>query len=754
MKIRALLIAVLVGITFANSTMVHAAKHKGKHKQKATPTATAMAGQPPSTPASSGSDTVVVDPNKVIRTIPETFYGVNYFAFYDKAQQSAASAKAISRTPIRAMRFPGGVVADYYDWANPTFKGKPVASPAEGWKYAREFGAKLMVLETNFKNGGKAGGVNIGQPIGKPYKANDPQNSAAWVTYNKQNNIPAMMEVGNEEDIKLYRKKNDPKYQAYIDGFNAQARAMHAADPNVKVIGPVGVNEYQWWGLGELSDFLHASGNKTGTGQADGVSLHFYGGVSWFNSRAVPQHWTGRIWPAIQKMIKANDTRNLPVYITEWNIGKSDVHNQFTPTLGHALLTADMVGAFARSGVAGQYYWTIHYAYGWGFLYGEKDKRPVDSPTPTYYALALWGHMGDQVVSSQQTDDATSALSTYVTTRKDGAMQVMAINKLNTPRKVNVEIQGATPNGHKLTVYSLTGTTNSVDALDASYDGKTMPSPQQPLPGGQDGGVVHGKTLTYTVPAYSAVVLDLNGTTRDSSVHWSPVQQAPEAPKPTVDVAVTVARDAVSAGDTQTITAHISSNTDVGPAIVTMPVKDSSGRKISGKKDRITISAGQTVTVTETFTIPSGAYGGTYKVRVDVYAPAYAATYGKLKKPATFTVSGPPPPKISSTGSVSSSTVKSGDSVTFTAVVSAQNAAASDLLIDVEVWPATSGPKLCKKFENHINIPANGSVSFAAQCTVPAGLASGKYLMKIGVFGSKWAPLYSWNNKAATLTVG
>src|SRR5581483_6147159 len=212
--------------------------------------------------------------------------------------------------------------------------------------------------------------------------------------------------------------------------------------------------------------------------------------------------------------------------ITEWNLGASDTNNSFTPTLGHALAIADLMGAFAQSGVAGEDYWTIHSANGWGLLYGTGEQRPVDSPTPGYYAMALWGHMGRRLVALSQSADAANDLSAYATAGAGGSVQVLAINKLGAPRTVHILLNGATPNGQRLRVYSLRGVTGNVGDLDAFYDGQRMPSPQRPLPGPSIAGIVHGNTLTYTVPGYSAVVLDLAGSTPAPHLVHAPLSNA------------------------------------------------------------------------------------------------------------------------------------------------------------------------------------------------------------------------------------
>jgi hypothetical protein len=444
--------------------------------------------------------TIVVDAGTPIRRLPATFFGINYVGFWDNHQGSAASARALAHTPIKLVRFPGGDPADWYDWQDPYYKGWSRTSPSDLWQYVRVLGGTAL-FQTNYQG-------HLPNPPGHTYAVNSPQNAAAWVRYNRTHGIKAIMEVGNEEDITM-RSRHDRAFQRYIDLFTAQARAMHAVDRWVKVIGPAGTNEWYWWGLDALGMFLHQTGNRSGSGQVDGVSLHFYKGSSWDDSRGVAQHWLqpDGPWAFIQQTIRANDTRKLPVYVSEWNVGAAGVNNNFNDTLAHALVTADMIGAFAQSGVAGEVYFDLHSARGWGLLYGDGEGRPVDTPTPTYYATALWSAMGPYVLRPRSADDPATTLSAYATRRDDGSVQVLAINKLGKPQRLHIAFTHFDPRGHTLHVYDVRGNQGRLTDLDADYDGVLMPSPARRLPGPRVTGRITGNAVTYTMPPYSVVVL-------------------------------------------------------------------------------------------------------------------------------------------------------------------------------------------------------------------------------------------------------
>ena len=704
----------------------------------------------------SAADNVVVDMTTVSRTTPTNFFGINASAFWDGATTSATSAQALAQTPIKLVRFAGGAPADYYDWQDPYYKAWSHTSPLDLWRYARQFGAAPM-FQTNYQG-------HLPNPPGRAYAVNSPENAAAWVSYNAAQKIPAMMEVGNEEDIKV-NLVHDPLFQPYIDAFNAQARAMHAAatasGTSVQVIGPAGTNLWQWWNRDSLGMFLKQAGNRFGTGQVDGVSIHWYGGASWYAAKGQPQYWLspGGPWTAIQALVKANDTRRLPVYLSEWNMGAGDSGNTFNATAGHGLVIADMLGALLRSGLAGEQYYQTHGVNGWGLLYGVNEARPLDTATPAYYATALWGQMGDQVRPLTQSDDPASMVSAYAASRAGGAVQVLAVNKLPHPRTLRLSLNGATPAGHRLRVYSLSALHGSVSDLDVVYDGRVSPLPQQPLPGPLDGGVIAGSTLSYILPAYSAVVLSIDGTAPAHAAQATPApnpgQPLPTAtPQPTPQFGVMggVSGRSFSPGQTVPLTATVSVDTDMGTVMVDQEVYDATGAKVFQQTRTLDIRAGTPLNVASEFVLPRAASGGTYSYKFGVFGPNWTPVYAWVASAASFTVQGPPAAVVSATGSVSPTSLAVGQTGTFTATVSAAKNSLSGVIVDMEVYSFT-GVQLCKPITQNVDVPKDGQRTFTAQCTVGRQMPPGKYVLKVAVFGPNWTPQLAWNGSAATFTV-
>jgi hypothetical protein len=86
------------------------------------------------TPAA--NQTITVNTGSVVHTLPANYHGINYTAFWDNSQGSAASRIAFQRAGVQIIRFPGGVPGNYYDWNKSTTwtTSLPTASPSTLWR--------------------------------------------------------------------------------------------------------------------------------------------------------------------------------------------------------------------------------------------------------------------------------------------------------------------------------------------------------------------------------------------------------------------------------------------------------------------------------------------------------------------------------------------------------------------------------------------------------------------------------------------
>jgi hypothetical protein len=454
-----------------------------------------------------GADqTVTVNTGTVVHTLPAAFHGVNYVAFWDNQQGSIGSREALRRGGVQIIRYPGGVPGNYLDWAK--ISGSWAGTDSDSlWTFAKAIGAKLMMQTNPYASKiNDAGAVN--DPSGK--------HTADWVTYCKNKGIDApFWEIGNEPEGEApvswnYPTKDSTLIKGYLTAYNDQAPAMKAANGSIQVMGPVSANTWYWWAQGLLEVFLRFCDKN-----ADAVSLHWYGDGSTYDAIAgLAQQW----YPA---MAYIRSVTAKPVYITEWNNHGST--GNINPTVGSALVNADIIGVFARTGVSGHaWFGCIHGAsnagYGaWGILYGSGEPKPLDTPTPGYFILPLWTTMGPLVLGVSNAADTQKVFTAYAHKKADGSVQVMLINK-SVLRSVEVKFTGFDPTGKKVQVYELKPANGANSDLNVIYNSKLNPAPATedlPLPAVQ---TCAGTSLTVTLPAYSITVLDfVSGSTVKNS---------------------------------------------------------------------------------------------------------------------------------------------------------------------------------------------------------------------------------------------
>jgi hypothetical protein len=456
--------------------------------------------------AAHGADhSVTVNAGTVVRTLPSAFHGVNYVAFWDNQQRSAGSREALRRSGVQIIRYPGGVPGNYMDWAK--IPGSWAGTDSDSlWAYAKAVGARLMMQTNPFASKvNDAGTVN--DPSGK--------HVADWVTYCKNKGIDApFWEVGNEPEGEAPVSWNYPKLDStlikgYLTAYNDQAPAMKTADGSIQVMGPVSANTWYWWAQGFLEVFKRFCDKN-----ADAISLHWYGDGSTYDAIAgLAQQW----YPA---MAYIRSVTAKPVFITEWN--NHGANGNINTTIGSAVVNADIIGVFARTGVSGHaWFGCIHGAsnggYGaWGILYGSGEPKPLDTPTPGYFILPLWAKMGPSVLGVTNPADTQKVLTAYAHKKNDGSVQVMLINK-STLRSVEVKFSGFDPTGKKVMVYELKPANGANDDMNVVYNNKLNPSPSTedlPQPSEQ---TCTAASLTVTLPAYSITVLDFlsaNGTAK------------------------------------------------------------------------------------------------------------------------------------------------------------------------------------------------------------------------------------------------
>ncbi|MBI3828364.1 MAG: hypothetical protein HY291_02540 [Planctomycetes bacterium] len=454
---------------------------------------------------------IEVDDGKVIQKVGEHFSGTNFCALWNNTQDSPGTIKAFSQMGLNLVRFPGGVPCEWWDWKDSLNTGWTVLTPERAWGLAKAGGAE-MVFQTNIcgnhwdnKKAGTSGNFDCSG-----------EHAAEWVKFCAEKSIKvAFWEVGNEPECdapgKEVKNKGDQGAVMawYNKMFKEQAEAIKKADPKAQVMGPASTNTYFWWAQHNLDKFLKAHGNKEGSGLADALSIHWYpegGGDVWEKKRGIAQGWT-ECMKYIKDTIAKYDSRTLPLYITEWSFSGGD-KNERNAEFGNALGTADIVGMFLRTGVAGHTHFCLQkLGRNWGVLAMKQDLKPENEPAPAYFALAMCAHLGTEVLELKNPSDEKNVLSAYATKDAKGGMQVLLINKTGETQSAEIAFSGYKPSGKDVEIYSLKPATGKVTDRAAIYNGQEAPKPAEAdLP--KPKSAKAGATFTQELAPYELVVLN------------------------------------------------------------------------------------------------------------------------------------------------------------------------------------------------------------------------------------------------------
>lgn len=446
-------------------------------------------------PISGPLDLIAVDATKTVRTICEDFHGINDSPAYDPLWADPSTTRAVAPLNFSVAREWGGSGVNWINFTQfPSNMPAWAPQPDQVWNVVKNH-AKKMLWQTNSTTiGGNDPG---GAPVG------------AMVAYFKSKAIPLQaIEIGNENDNSS--AQDFLPTSTYNQVFTDQCLAAKHVDPTSKCMGPVSTNEWYWWptngGSGSpntLEKFLQATGNLSGNGTVDKVSLHWYPG---YKLDTMTTDFTS-FWPLIRNTLKRLDTRNLPVYFTEVSSSSQGVENAW---IGSALQAADMIEGMALHGVGGYDYFTIHHVnppFNFGFLNSAGEGKQ-NSASPTYYSLYLVRQMGSALLNITQ-GRQRNLVSAYASKRNDGSLQVMAINKTGTPQSMRISFSGYSPLNKLAHLTSLVpATVGSVSSTSVLFNGVIDPSPESLPP--PTSILISDPVYSFSLPAYSIYLIDLN----------------------------------------------------------------------------------------------------------------------------------------------------------------------------------------------------------------------------------------------------
>ena len=458
---------------------------------------------------------VGVNAAQPLRAADARWAGVNT-AVWDSNFDTSQTVSLLKEMGTTIMRFPGGSLSDDYHWAT--------ATRNDGYPYDPTKFANFVHVATN-------AGVHAQAFITVNYGTGTPAEAAAWVLCCKTNSYGfKYWEIGNEcygtweMDSNTY--PNDP--YTYAVRTAQYITQMKAADPTIKIGVPVVT--------GEDSNDNGYSGHSA-TNSRTGISHNGWTPVvlATLNSLGVmPDFLVYHVYPEYQNdndavLLQASanwagDAPNLRQQLTDYlesagsNVelvcteNNADAGNQGkqSTSLVDGLYYADSLAQLMKTEFNAFVWWDLRNGtdtsgsfaaslYGWR-TYGDLGMiNGLNTRHPTFYAAKLMSaftRAGDTVLGA--TSDY-SLLSTYVTRKADGALDLLVINK-HSSSNLNAQIV--------LTNFIpwSTGTARSFGILQ---DEATRTN--SIIPGAQDiatnSFAVAGTNFTTSFPPYSLTLL-------------------------------------------------------------------------------------------------------------------------------------------------------------------------------------------------------------------------------------------------------
>ncbi|MEO1086668.1 MAG: hypothetical protein AAFY88_20740, partial [Acidobacteriota bacterium] len=308
-----------------------------------------------------------------------------------------------------------------------------------------------------------------------------------------------------------------------------------------------------------LDFWLRRTASAPASERPDGISIHYYPGTrasaangeraddggdgfSWRTQRSAAQAFVYH-FERVSELSEHWYGRRLPVVVSEWHSGlvATNEHRQSqSGSLGAALQQLDTVATFAQVGVESHAFYSVHEVgprkpFWWrtdaddsyGMLTGLLDQhqtatsvsaRAPNTPTPTYFTMAMWGKlMGDHVLArpTRLGSFEEQEVSTYATVDDEGDVQVLIINKTSAAAPVRIDFLDSHEKKYseaKATWISPGAPANDQNILQTRgwmMNGRlqllsnlSLPEPVR-FPGDVD-----GYWFFHEVPAYTAIVFE------------------------------------------------------------------------------------------------------------------------------------------------------------------------------------------------------------------------------------------------------
>jgi alpha-L-arabinofuranosidase len=453
-----------------------------------------------------------------VRIVDSRTFGLNAAA-WDGDFDTANTIGLLTNMSNQALRFPGGSLADDYDWASNT-------SGTNTWTWATSFDA--------FADAATNSHAQVYLTVN--YGSGTPAQAASWVQHSNVAKHYGFKywEIGNENygtwETDDNTQPNDP--YTYATRFQTYFNQMKAVDSTIKIGAVVTTGEdsyanytnhpvlnprtgqiHNGWtpvllttlkNLGVTPDFVIYHRYIQSPGDENDAGL-LQSSTTWANDAADLRQQLNDYLGSAATNVELNCTENNSVYT---NPGKQ------TTSLVNGLFLADSLGNVLQTEFNSVLWWDIRNGqetdnnndpalYGWRQCgdYGITDSADPATPAdryPTYCVAKLLQYFargGDQVV--QATSDY-SLLSAYAAKRTNGSLTLLVINKSSTNTlNASLSINGYLP-GMNATVYSY-----GIPQDDAACTGIGSADISQTNFTGA------ANNFSYSFPAYSASVICL-----------------------------------------------------------------------------------------------------------------------------------------------------------------------------------------------------------------------------------------------------
>jgi hypothetical protein len=495
---------------------------------------------------------VTVNAANGVRAVDVRHFGVNT-AVWDSLLGTSMTTNLLTGMGAGALRFPGGSLADEYDWATNTGAGQTWATSFDMFApVATAIGAQVYVTAN--------------------YGSGTPAQAAAWV---QESNVTKKYgfkywEIGNECYGSWETDNNTVAHDpyTYAQRFQQYYTQMKAIDPTIK-IGAVavpgedsyanntnhpvknprtGVAHNGWTpvmlatmhSLGVTPDFLiyHRYAQAAGDEYDQGLLLS---NSTWSTDAAdLRQQLNDYLGAVVATGVELDNTENNSV---SNNPGKQ------TTSLVNGLFLADSICAAMNTEFNSVVWWDLRNGqetgnnnsatlYGWREYgdYGVVDNADPPGPAdtyPTFYVERLLQHFargGDELVSSASD---YPLLSVCAAERTGGGLTILVVNKsASNALNANIAISGTTLES-TATLYSY-----GIPQDDAAETGigsaDVATSPMTGL----------SSTFSYSFPAYSANVIAFGGGTPLPTPTTTPTATPTATPTNTATATATATRTA------------------------------------------------------------------------------------------------------------------------------------------------------------------------------------------------------------------